>query len=131
MMFWESQEIPKTATPHSQSNWVIINFQRLSFGERVNTLQDSSGLCAVRRFTGSLVTLQSPVSISESHCYMCLFNKILFHAYLPTLRVFSSQNVWSHSNIHPSVNLISNYWYLPFYWLIFTYLFSHFSKFQF
>lgn len=39
---------------------------------------------------------------------------------------FPCQNVWSHSNIHPT-QLI---WFLiidilPFYWLIFTYLFYH------
>ena len=48
--------------------------------ESLNTLQGSSGLCAVRRYTGSLVSLQS-LSL-ESYCYMCLFNKFFSHAYL-------------------------------------------------
>lgn len=82
MMFWKSQEIPKIATPHSQSNWIIIKLEHLSFGKDSILCKVLQG-CVQWEDTLAVWSVYSLQCLSlESYCYMCLFNKFFSHAYL-------------------------------------------------
>lgn len=132
MMFWESQEIPKTATPHSQSNWVIIKLECLSFGKEsilCKILQD----CVQWEDSLAVWSLYSLQCLSlESHCYMCLFNKFFSHAYLPyTKGVFPARMFEAIQTFTPLQLIwfliidicLSIDWYLP----IYSHIFLNFS----